>query len=194
MRPAGTVCVKVPGAETSEVPEPRWRAVPHHRGLPPQRPACGSPSRTTHSTRGTELAVITRVHEVDRGTGRASVSETLTLIRGDLAVIVAATVKALRESAPPAQEAAIPTPAPSPRRPNDSDDVHSGDNAGYRNRADVLLGSFAKGPVRSYSLSDLVGSHGTSDDGARDRVRNQDRLFSGRPLDGRPTHGTVRIR
>jgi len=77
-----------------------------------------------------------------------------------------------------------PTPAPPPRRPNDSDDAHSGDNAGYRNRADVLLGSFAKGPVRSYSLSDLVSSHGTSDDGARDRVRNQDRLFGGRPLDG----------
>ena len=121
----------------------------------------------------------TRVHKVDRGTDRASVSETLTLTRGDLAAIVAATVKALRESAPPAQQPAIPTPAPLPLTPADN----RGDQGdSWASRANQLLGSFGKKPQRSYSLSDLVGGDDADDDAARERVTNRNRLFSGQPL------------
>jgi hypothetical protein len=115
----------------------------------------------------------TTINEVATRPAHQTVTETRRLTSADIDAIKEAFTSAVRESL---------TPAPPPRRPNDSEDVHTGDNAGYRSRADILLGSFARGPLRSYSLSDLVATDdATDDDNARRQVA-LDKVFSGKPI------------
>ncbi len=86
----------------------------------------------------------------DTGTPVPPPAATRRLTEADVAAVAEAVATALRSAVKEASQ----TPAPAPRRPDDSVDRGGGD--AFRDRGDVLLGDFGRVAPRSYSLSDLA--------------------------------------